>query len=259
LTIQNLKVSCTDGFELAATIFKPDTVLGAIMIAPATGIKKEFYKKFAGHLATNGYGVICFDNRGIGASKKGNINAVNASLINWGRLDMPAILNQLIASFPNQSYHIIGHSAGGQLVGLMHNASKVKSLFNFASSSGEIRNMPYPFRISAAFYLNYFIRMSNFLFDQTNSQWVGMGEPLPKLVAQEWTRWCNGSGYIATDFGKAVNEHFYDELDFPSHWLRATDDPIASLQNVKDMKAVFTKSQGEILSLDPKDLGRSNG
>ncbi len=252
---QDIKIECKDGFELAGTLYSPTSLKGAIMIAPATGIKRRFYNSFANYLKENGYGVICYDNRGIGDSKKGSINEVNASLINWGRLDMPAVLEKLKTIFPNQSYHLIGHSAGGQLLGLMDNATEIKSLFNFAASSGSLQNMTYPFKFNAFFYLNIFIPISNLLFGQTNSQWVGMGEPLPKLVAQQWQKWCNGKGYVATDFGKEIKQHLYDDLNFPSLWLYATDDGIAKHENVKDMARIYSKSKVEIVALKPKELG----
>jgi len=158
-------------------------------------------------------------------------------------------------SFPNTTYHLVGHSAGGQLLGLMPNAARIKSMFNFASSSGNISNMPYPFKISAVFFLVFFIPFSNFLFGRANSQWVGMGEPLPKKLASQWKKWCQGSGYVATDFGDAIQDHLYDDLDLPSFWLHASDDGIANDANVRDMVRVYSKTKYEIKSLDPKELG----
>ncbi len=255
MTKKDILIKCEDNFDLTATIYKPLSTKGAILIAPATGIKRRFYNSFATFLAQNGYGVICFENRGIGDSKKGSINDINASLINWGRLDMTAALEMLKMSFPKQEYHLIGHSAGGQLVGLMNNGTEIKSMFNFASSSGSLHYMTYPFKLTALFFLNFFIPISNFLFRRTNSQWVGMGEPLPKLVAKQWKKWCNGKGYVETDFGDEINDHFYDQLEFPSMWLHAKDDGIANYKNVKDMTRVYTRSKIEIMSIDPKELG----
>lgn len=255
---QDIKIKCEDNIELAGTIYKPESIKGAIMIAPATGIKRRFYNSFATHLSESGYGVICFDNRGIGDSKKGNINKVDASLINWGKLDMSAILKALKSNFPNQDYHLIGHSAGGQLVGLMDNASDIKSMFNFASSSGSLKNMKNPFKLNASFFLNVYIPVNNVLFGKTNSQWVGMGEPLPKKVANQWRKWCSSRGYVEADFGKKIKEHHYDKLSFPSMWLYATDDGIANHENVKDMTRIYANSTIETIALDPKELGKKS-
>ncbi len=254
MNIEDIQIKCKDGFELSGTRYNPTSIKGAVIIAPATGIKRRFYNSFATHLANNNYGVICFDNRGVGDSKKDSINKINASLINWGKLDMTAVLKELKESFPNQSYHLIGHSVGGQLVGLMENALDIKSMFNFASSSGSLRYMKYPFKLSALFFLNVFIPFSNFLFGKANSQWVGMGEPLPKLVAKQWTKWCNGKGYVETSFDKEIKKHTYDQLKFPSMWLYAEDDGIANYENVKDMARIYSKSEVTIVSLDPKEL-----
>lgn len=256
IDIQDIKIKCQDDFELAGTIYTPKIIKGAIMIAPATGITKRFYNSFATHLTENGYGVICFDNRGIGNSKNTNINKGNASLINWGRLDMTAVMECLKSNFPNQTYHVVGHSAGGQLVGLMDNAFDVKSIFNFASSSGSLRNMQNPFKLKASFFLNIYIPINNLLFGKTNSQWVGMGEPLPKMVASQWKKWCNAKGYVESEFGKEIKEHHFYELDCPSMWVHATDDGIANLDNVKDMTRVYSKSKAEIVTLNPKDLNK---
>jgi len=253
---EDLKIKCADGFELSVTLYEPAVVVkAAVMIGSATGIKKEFYNSFSTFLAQRGYGVISYDNRGIGKSKNFSINNCKASLVSWGKLDMPAVLEKLQSVFPDTSYHLIGHSAGGQLVGLMYNATDITSMLNFASSSGSIKNMNYPFKLHAAFLLNVFLPLSNLLFGCTKAQWVGMGEPLPKLVALQWRKWCNGKGYVAMDFGKSIKKHWYDELTFPSQWLYATDDDMANLENVKDMIRVYTKTDAAIVALDPQKLG----
>ncbi len=255
--IKDIQITCEDQFELTGTLFTPTTVKGAIMIAPATGIRRGFYRAFASYLAENGYGVITFDNRGIGDSGSQKLNQVNASLPNWGKLDMTAVLETLKNQFPETKYHLVGHSAGGQLVGLMNNALSLSSMFNFACSSGCLGNMTYPFKLAASFFLNVYIPLSNFLFGRTNSQWVGMGEPLPKQVAQEWSRWCNGSGYVQTDLGTRITVHLYDDLSMPTRWVHATDDGIANLKNVKDMIRVFPNITSEIITLNPADHGHT--
>ncbi|MEM1219915.1 MAG: alpha/beta fold hydrolase, partial [Bacteroidota bacterium] len=204
-----IKVICSDGYPLAATIYRPSETKAAIMIAPATGIKRAFYHAFAEHLATHGYGVITFDHRGIGGSLSGAVSKSKASLVTWGRIDQTAILERLKKTFPGTTYHLVGHSAGGQLVGLMQNALDLRSIFNVACSSGSIRNMDYPFRFTANFFMNFYIPVSNLLFGHTKSQWVGMGEPLPSGVAAQWSKWCNGSGYVAVDLDTVIKEHHY--------------------------------------------------
>jgi len=256
ITTLDVEVTCADAVKLSATLFQPkQRAKAAVMIAPATGITQNFYINFATWLATQGYAVVTFDNRGIGKSLRCHVKNSDASLQYWGELDTPAILEFLKDRFPGLSYHLIGHSAGGQLVGLMHNAMELKSILNFACSSGNLSKMSYPFKISAHFFMNVFIPLSNLIFGYTKSQWLGMGEPLPRMAAQQWRRWCNGEGYVKTDFGKGINKHCYDDLETDIQWLYASDDSIANENTVKEMATVYSQSRAEIIRLDPNEYG----
>jgi len=251
---QDIDIRCLDDYILKASLFTPlNGLKSAVMIGPATGIKRQFYTAFAQHLAEQGHAVISFDNRGIGGSLYGPVKNSPASLQEWGELDMTAVLEELKLRFPATSYHLVGHSAGGQLVGLMSNAHDFSSMFNFACSSGRFKNMRFGYRMFAYLAMNIFLPLSNLVFGHTKMQWLGMGEPLPKRVGQQWSEWCNGQGYVKTAFGKDIHTHLYDELNFPSMWLNAVDDDIAINENVEDMIKVFKQLPAETLSLDPKE------
>lgn len=138
---QEIKISCEDNYVLAVTAYLPDEVKAAVVIGPATGIKRQFYNAFVEYLASNDFGVLTYDNRGIGQSIDGDIATHTASLQCCRQLDKPAAISSLQQLFPNTSYHLVGHSAGGQLIGLAKKATKLSSIFNVASSSGQLRNM----------------------------------------------------------------------------------------------------------------------
>lgn len=241
---------------LAATVYRPkDEVKAAIMIAPATGIKRQFYHNFATYLAASGFGVLTFDNEGIGESLSTDLAKCDASLISWGRHDMPAVLDALQDEFTNATYHLIGHSAGGQLIGLMPNYKALTSVLNVACSSGQIKNMNMPYKLKAMGFMDAFIPLANLTLGYTPADKVGMGEPLPRGVARQWREWCNGAGYIKTAFGKSIHTHFYDEIDIPALWLGFSDDEIANSKNIDDMIRVFSKMPVEKRYFDPEEFG----
>ena len=241
---------------LAATVYRPKNEMkAAVMIAPATGIKRQFYHNFATYLAASGFGVLTFDNEGIGESLNSALAKCDASLISWGRHDMPAVLDALQDEFSDVTYHLIGHSAGGQLIGLMPNYKAIASVFNVACSSGQIKNMAMPYKLKAMGFMDAFIPLTNLTFGYTPADKIGMGEPLPRGVARQWREWCNGAGYIKTAFGKSIHTHFYDELDMPALWLGFSDDEIANSKNIDDMIRVFTKMPVEKRFFEPKEFG----
>ncbi len=244
---------------LAATVYRPQSkVKTAVMIAPATGIKRQFYHNFATFLAAQGFGVLTFDNEGIGESLHTDLAKCDASLVSWGRHDMPAVLEALQDEFSDATYHLIGHSAGGQLIGLMPNYNAITSVFNVACSSGRIKNMDMPYKIKAMGFMDVFIPLSNLTLGYTPSDKIGMGEPLPSNVARQWRQWCNGAGYINTALGKTIYTHFYDELTMPAVWLGFSDDDIANSENIDDMMRVFPNMPAQKRFFNPKDFGVSH-
>ena len=244
--IYSLSIMTERNQALAATVYRPkNEVQIAVMIAPATGIKRQFYHNFATHLAENGFGVLTFDNEGIGESLSSALAKCDASLISWGRHDMPAVLDALQDEFSDATYHLIGHSAGGQLIGLMPNYSALASVLNVACSSGRIKNMSMPYKLKAMGFMDAFIPLANLTLGYTPSDKIGMGEPLPRGVSRQWREWCNGAGYIKTAFGKSIQTHFYDDITMPSLWLGFSDDDIANRKNMDDMIRVFTKKPVE--------------
>ena len=256
IDIYSLSIMTERNQPLAATVYRPKSaVKKAVMIAPATGIKRQFYHNFATYLAKQGFGVLTFDNEGIGESLSTDLAKCDASLISWGRHDMPAVLDALQDTFADTTYHLIGHSAGGQLIGLMPNHNKITSVFNVACSSGRIKNMAMPYRLKAMGFMDAFIPITNLTLGYTPSDKIGMGEPLPRGVARQWREWCNGAGYIKTAFGKSIHTHFYNDVDMPALWLGFSDDDIANSKNMDDMIRVFTKMPVEKRFLEPKGLG----
>ena len=254
--IYSLSIMTDRNRALAATVYRPkDEMKTAVMIAPATGIKRQFYHNFATYLAASGFGVLTFDNEGIGESLNSDLSKCDASLISWGRHDMPAVLDALQDEFPNATYHLIGHSAGGQLIGLMPNYQAIASVFNVACSSGQIKNMDMPYKLKAIGFMNAFIPLTNLTFGYTPADKIGMGEPLPRSVARQWREWCNGAGYIETAFGKSIHTHFYDEIDMPALWLGFSDDEIANSKNIDDMIRVFSKMPVEKRFFEPEEFG----
>ena len=256
IDIYSLTIMTERNQVLTATVYHPiAAVKKAVMIAPATGIKRQFYHNFAHYLAEQGFGVLTFDNEGIGESLTTDLAKCDASLISWGRHDMPAVLDALQDEFADATYHLIGHSAGGQLIGLMPNYQSIASVFNVACSSGCIKNMDMPYKLKAMGFMDAFIPLTNLVLGYTPSDKIGMGEPLPRGVARQWREWCNGAGYIKTALGKSIHTHFYDDIAMPALWLGFSDDEIANSKNIDDMIRVFTQMPVEKRFLNPQDFG----
>jgi predicted alpha/beta hydrolase len=64
---ENVTLTAADGYPVAATRYAGQgTVKGNLVMAGATGVRREFYRRFAEFASRRGYTVLTLDYRGIG-------------------------------------------------------------------------------------------------------------------------------------------------------------------------------------------------
>ena len=114
-----LVFEAADGRPLAATVLEPRRITGAVVIASATGVPRRIYDGVAGCLADAGFAVLTFDYRGIGGSMEGrSVRTEDVRMQDWGRLDLEGALCWMRRAYAGAPLLVLGHSAGGQLIGL---------------------------------------------------------------------------------------------------------------------------------------------
>src|ERR1700761_4121807 len=89
-----------------------------VIINSATSVRCRYYSRFAAFLFANGMDVITFDYRGIGESRPATLRGFDAGWIDWGNLDFEAVLLFCAHEYRGQPIQVVGHSAGGFMVGL---------------------------------------------------------------------------------------------------------------------------------------------
>lgn len=115
--------TCSDGHRLAGDYFRAEAPQARAIIAPAMGVPRGFYKRFAAWLADHGIDVATFDYR----------DAPGTAMADWGRLDIEAVIDGCGDDLP---LFLIGHSCGGQLTGLAPSAGRLHGLVWVAAQSG---------------------------------------------------------------------------------------------------------------------------
>jgi predicted alpha/beta hydrolase len=118
MTTTDVRWRCTDGFEVPATVHAAESARCALVVAPAMGIPRRYYRAFAADMAAHGIATVTFDYRGIGEAAAGLREPRKTRMQDWGRLDLHAVLEQVYARFPGLPVFLAGHSAGAQLGGL---------------------------------------------------------------------------------------------------------------------------------------------
>lgn len=257
MTITNTPITCQDGYILHGTFYakqQPSQHL-PILLSPATGILQRFYQPFAEWLSAQGYDVLSFDFRGIGQSLYGKVAQSTATIQDWGLFDLPAAIDALSQKTGAKQIYLIGHSAGGQLLGLAHNHAKVAKVVAVAGSSGHVKGLNGKSRFLGPLMFNVIFPISSLVKGYGATQFMGMGENLPKGVAKQWAQFCNAGGYASSAVGKSIDTDYHHDVRTPITSIHAVDDEIATLANVKDFLRTFPATKTDVITLKAQDYG----
>lgn len=191
-----LRIRARDGHALAATLLRgpgPDLVV----VAGATGVKRQVYTPFARFLVQRGFSVVTFDYRGIGGSRPpGPLREVQARMQDWGTHDLDAVLAWAVDHAKPRRLLVVGHSVGGQLLGLADHADLVDAAAFVASQSGYWGHWPLGQRAGIGLLWFGLIPALSPLLGRFPSRRLGLGEDLPRGVAEQWARWGRDPDYL---------------------------------------------------------------
>lgn len=199
-----------------------------------------------------------FDFRGIGDSLHGQLRNSKASIQDWGQLDTPAAIDTLLKIANQQRLIIIGHSAGGQLLGTTHNHNKVEKLISTASSTGHVKGLKGRTKYMAPIMFNVIFPLSILIKGYGATKFLGMEENLPKNVAKQWGIFCSKPGYVLNAMGKTIFEDFHNEVKTPIHVLWATDDEIATKANVEDLLRLYPNAKTKMVEITPQQYAHQS-
>jgi len=239
---------------IIANFYQPKKeVKGAVIIAPALGVPQSFYTKFAIWLSANGFLVATFDYSEMGDSKSSNIRQSDVTLTHWAKFDCKSMIDVTREKANNKPLYWIGHSLGGQLVGMIPNIDKVSKVFTVASGSGYWReNAP---SLKKKVWLLWYILapLLTPIFGYFPGKRLGMVGDLPKGVIKQWRSWCLNQNYLMGIESQHITSK-YERFDRPIVSLSFSDDQLMSQKNIQSLHSFFGKSKVQMFHLSPKNL-----
>ena len=247
----DLMLPARDGVRLAATFLEPATPNGvAILLNSGTAIPRQFYGAFASHLASRGFAILTYDYRSIGGSQA----PAAATMEQWGRIDQASMIDHLARLAPGATRVLIGHSLGGQVLGLADNIDGLAATVLICAQSGHWRHWPAGrrrLRMLAMWWL--LIPGLTALTGRFPGSWIGTAN-LPAGIARSWARWGRSPHYVCDARGEPLRPHNAD-VAMPLRWMSFTDDPIAPFSAVEALRSYYPNAAVERLHLAPSDLG----
>jgi predicted alpha/beta hydrolase len=261
--IDDITFPAKDGYLLGASLFLPrGTKSHAVLINSATAVPRKIYRGFAGYLARRGCAVLTFDYRGTGDSRKKSLVGYNqtkslvgfkASMSDWAALDVTAAVDWMRERYKTLPLNYVGHSFGGQALGLLPNNSEVSRALLIAAQAGYWKLMASPERYRVYAMLNLVGLPLTKVMGYAPG-WSGLGEDLPKGVFEQWVGWVMSERYLFTD-PKLVGLTNFANYRGAMRALCLSDDPWATRPAVELLCSGFTSITPEIVTVTPADAG----
>lgn len=250
----DIKLSAGDGYMLAATLFLPRGARqNAVLINSATAVPRKNYRAFASYLAGRGCVVLIYDYRGIGGSRPKTLAGFPATMADWAALDVASTVSWMRERYKGLPLAVVGHSFGGQAIGLLPNNDTIARSLLVAAQAGHWALMTPPENYRVFAMLKFVGRPVTRLIGYAPGK-LGIGEDLPKGVFLQWTDWVMNKRYYYDDPNlKALAN--YGQYKGAVRALSFSDDPWATLPMVELLCSGFTATRPEVLSIEPKQVG----
>jgi predicted alpha/beta hydrolase len=244
---------CSDGRELAAHWFAAPERRGAIVISAGTGFPQTFYFKLAAYCAERGYDALVYDYRGIGRSAPADLARETAKMSDWGLFDIRAALDAAAKRAGDLPVFTLGHSIGGQFLGLLENHALARAHVQVATSIGYWRWEHAPFRYLAWWFWRVhgplMLALKGYI--PSGGGWAGLA--LPRGVYAEWRRWCLRPGHFGPDLATYLSDNVFRDIRAPLLTVGFTDDPIATRKTVEELQRYFPNARRESRWYSPSD------
>jgi len=261
--IDDITFPAADGYLLGATLFLPrGAKRHAVLINSATAVPRKIYRGFAGYLAWRGCAVLTYDYRGTGGSRQKpagghtqpkSLAGFKASMSDWAALDVTAAVTWMRERYRSLPLNYVGHSFGGQALGLLANNNEVSRALLIAAQAGYWKLMASPERYRVYVMLNLVGTPLTRLMGYAPG-WSGLGLDLPKGVFQQWVGWVMSERYLFDDPALKALPNF-SRFEGAMCALCFSDDPWATKPAVELLCSGFTSASPEILTVAPADVG----
>ncbi len=230
-------VVAADGYRLATTFYPATNAAAVVVINSATAVPRGFYRRFARFLQTCGWHAVTWDYRGIGGSKPRSLRGFDARMRDWALLDMDAVIGSVAEELEPARLFVVGHSFGGQTLGMIGNVDRVDAMVGVSAQSGHwaVQGGREPQKVR--FLVTVVMPVLARIFGYFPWTLLGRGEDLPQGVALEWAGWCRNRNYLLDDHTLPLER--YERFHAPVLAYSVDDDDWGTSRAVDEMMRAY--------------------
>jgi predicted alpha/beta hydrolase len=259
--VEDVFIQTPDNINLAATLHLP--AAGdrggrgngiTVQINSSMATPRQYYRAFATHLAARGFTLLAYDYRGVGGSLFEMVPAPHGrNSLDSGRIDQTVVADYLAHRFPDYIPTLVGHSFGGQMLGLTRHAARWRAVFLMGTSHGYYAKWPSPQR--QRMWLRSHI-MAPLLARMPRAWQKRMEEKMgiPFALGYEMSLYLRTPHFFITDDGQPIRPH-NDELRAVIRHVTLSDDEVVPPGSDIDLECFYPNAPRINDRMTPADYG----
>lgn len=198
------------------------------------------YHPFSKFVSQQGINVVTYDYQGMGGSKATLQNS-KKSMRAWANEDLEEAIGFTKKANPHAKIFIMGHSLGGQMVGLARSNATFQGVILIAAQSGYWRLWSFP--LNLVNFLTWRVYMPLILtFLKYLPKWDDQNLcNMPGHAVGEWMRWCQSKNYLLDHI--PASERFFEQVKCPILSLSFSHDIYASRKAVDWLTSQYSNAK----------------
>ncbi len=211
-----------------------------LIINNGARVLQNKYFDFASYLSKNQINVVTYDYRDMISTEK-DFPEIQGSILQWAKRDMGNVMGHILEKDPAANIFILGHSLGGQIIGLSEWSTKAKGIVLVATQTGYYRYWKFPFNIINYslwyFLIPHFVRVYGYFPGRKQKG----TENMPKTPALEWAKWCQSPKYLFDHIPR--EDQYFEKITCPLLSISFDNDIYATRASVDWFTAKYSSAQ----------------
>lgn len=226
------------------------------LVVPAIATRARHYNAFARWAVGRGRTMITFDfsdyGQSLEAAGESSLAGVQADLFQWAD-DAQVVLDWVRSRMPEQAPLLwIGHSLGGQLLGLVDTAGVDEALL-VATGVGSGWVSPWQTRLPGLLYFYGIAPLAIRLCGYYPGERLRFFGDLPGGVMRQWAHWARYRNYVLGAPPERAGD--YAEVTTPITCISFTDDVVMSRTATRILLSFYRSAPRRHLRYSPEQLG----
>lgn len=256
-----LRIPARDGYLLGATFYRrADHDANDVVIFNAGGgLAARRYAHFLRYLAREGFPVIAYDYRGVGASRPARLRGFVAGLEDWAELDQAGVIDYAHERFPCARLSSVSHSIGCLVACTAPNASMLHQMVYIGPHTGYWGDYRAPWKWPMALVWHVLMPLIARLCGYFPGASLGLGDDFPLRFALQWAGRRRGAFDITLSENPRETALFErsQDLAVPSLVLVADRDAFAAEPGVR--RFLYNVPQSPVVRRDLSSRDATRG